>query len=352
MHRRTSAHRTPDQYRTQHAAPTTRPEARQESGTGNEVQFEFPHDVPSGVYEESVTIRSLARRRPHQPRRLEARVADDGSELRRRDAGCRRPCAGRPAARLHRERGDRHQLADLPRRHRLHGLALHRAGDPRVALRRRGRLRPRQQDRPAGVSHGDRHVPRHGADRLLRRADAARSRQRRTRGEGTGAAVPAHQLHVQHRHAAVLHAVRGAPRRRRCAHAAPARPDDDGAQCHPQRRPDSRPRADSVVRHCRVGDGHGDRVGHGQPLRALPPVPWRQRDPVLAIDGLEARLVDHQVAVPLRAADRRAGHRDEHRRRAAAALHRLAGAQRRGAGGLCHRLHRALLDDYVDVGWA
>ena len=45
---------------------------------------------------------------------------------------------------------------------------------------------------------------------------------------------------------------------------------------------------------------------------------------LLAAHGLEARLGDHPLAVPLRAADRRAGHRDERRRRDAAALHRRA----------------------------
>ena len=71
---------------------------------------------------------------------------------------------------------------------------------------------------------------------------------------------------------------------------------------------------------------------------------------VLAPHGLAARLDDHPIAVPLRAADRRAGHRDERRRRPAAALHRLARAERRGAGRLRDRLHRAVLDDHVDVG--
>ena len=60
--------------------------------------------------------------------------------------------------------------------------------------------------------------------------------------------------------------------------------------------------------------------------------------------------VDHQVALQVRAADRRAGHRHERRRRAAAALHGLARAQRRRAGGVRDWLHRAVLDDHVDVG--
>ncbi len=190
-------------------------------------------------------------------------MADDGAELRRRDAGCDRSHSGRPAARLYRQRRHRHQLADLPRRHRLHGLAVYRPGDSRVAVCRRGRFGPRQQDRAAGVSDGDRDVRRDGEHRLLRVAAVARSRQCRARRESAGAAVPANQLHLQHRDAALLHAVGGAQRGRRCADAAPARSDDDRAERDSQRPPDSRLRADSVVRHSGLGDGHGDRVRRG-----------------------------------------------------------------------------------------
>ena len=48
---------------------------------------------------------------------------------------------------------------------------------------------------------------------------------------------------------------------------------------------------------------------------------------------------DHPRALPLRPAHRRAGHRHEHRRRPHAALHRLARAECRGAGGVRGRLH-------------
>ena len=78
---------------------------------------------------------------------------------------------------------------------------------------------------------------------------AARFRQRLARGARAGAAVPAHQLHVQHRHAAVLHADVGAARRRRRAHADAARRDDDDSQRRPQRDPDPRPRSDPGARH-------------------------------------------------------------------------------------------------------
>ena len=84
---------------------------------------------------------------------------------------------------------------------------------------------------------------------------------------------------------------------------------------------------------------------------------WRMTRPSSVIHfergmNLTPGLHDHPVALPLRPADRRAGHRDERRRRAAAALHRLARAQRGGAGGLCRRLHRAVLADHLDVGRA
>ena len=48
--------------------------------------------------------------------------------------------------------------------------------------------------------------------------------------------------------------------------------------------------------------------------------------------------------------DRRAGHRDEPGRRHAAPLHRRAGAERCGAGGLRDRLHRAVLAHHLDLG--
>ena len=119
---------------------------------------------------------------------------------------------------------------------------------------------------------------------------------------------------VQHRHVAVLHAVGGAARGRRRAHAASAGPDDDGAEHGPQHRADPRSGADSRAGHGRIGAGHRDRVRGRQRLRALPPVPRRLRDPLLAAHGLAARLDDHQVAVQFRPADRRAGHCDERRR--------------------------------------
>ena len=54
--------------------------------------------------------------------------------------------------------------------------------------------------------------------------------QRQPRGHGRGAAVPADDVPVQHRHAAVLHAGRRAARGGRCAHAAAPRRGDDGAE--------------------------------------------------------------------------------------------------------------------------
>ena len=49
----------------------------------------------------------------------------------------------------------------------------------------------------------------------------------------------------------------------------------------------------------------------------------------------------HPVALPVRPADRHPGNRDEHRRRADARVHRLAGAERGGAGGVCRLVYRS-----------
>ena len=67
---------------------------------------------------------------------------------------------------------------------------------------------------------------------------------------------------------------------------------------------------------------------------------------------LEARLGDHQVALPFRAPHRAAGRRDERCRGDAAPLPGLRGAERRGAGGLRRGLHRALLAGHLDLGRA
>ena len=93
--------------------------------------------VGFGASEEIIPVRSFARRRSHQPCGLEARVAHDGAEPRGGHAGRHRSRPRRPADRIHRQRRHRRQLADLPRRHRLHGVALHRAGGAGRPLCRR-----------------------------------------------------------------------------------------------------------------------------------------------------------------------------------------------------------------------
>ena len=127
-------------------------------------------------------IRSLDRRRSHRSRRLAAGVADDAAERHRRAAGHHRSRDGRPLRRLHRQRRHRRQLADHPRRHRLHQLAVHRDGRARGALCRRQRARQGQPRRLSGVPDGGRPVGAPGRGRLLRRAGAARPGQRRARG--------------------------------------------------------------------------------------------------------------------------------------------------------------------------
>ena len=128
--------------------------------------------------------------------------------------------AGRPSRRLQRECRDRRGVADLHRCHCLHHFAVHRherAGGP-LCRRRRGR-----QGQPhglSGVSHSGRHLAAdNGAARVFPVAIVARSGQRRTRSEGGSAAVPAHHVPLQQRHAHFLHAERRAALRWRCAHA-------------------------------------------------------------------------------------------------------------------------------------
>ena len=113
-------------------------DARRRSGAGRLSPFRAAHDllrlVPPalapplwprparpGRFDRSIVEGSLP------PRGLEARLADDAAERGGRPAGDRRPRAGRAFRGLHGERRDRRQLADHPRRHHVHRVALHRA---------------------------------------------------------------------------------------------------------------------------------------------------------------------------------------------------------------------------------
>ena len=168
-----------------------------------------------------------------------------------------------------------------------------------------------------------------------------------------GAAVPAHDVRVQHRHADVLHARRRAARGGRRADAAAARRRDDRAEHRAQRRADPRLRAGPGVRHARRGDRHVHRPARSSRRRRLAApaaARWSSRFP--RSDVVAPDWSDRPVAVPVRPAGRRPGRGDEPRRRDAAAVHRLARAQRRSAGGLCGRLRGAVLADHVDVGRA
>jgi hypothetical protein len=68
--------------------------------------------------------------------------------------------------------------------------------------------------------------------------------------------------------------------------------------------------------------------------------------------GLRPDWSDHPRALPLRPPHRDPGNRDERGRRADARLHRLARAERRGAGGLRRLLYAALLPRHLDLGRA
>jgi hypothetical protein len=107
-----------------------------------------------------------------------------------------------------------------------------------------------------------------------------RTRQRDAGGQGRGAAVPADDVRLQHRDAALLHAGRGAAVGGRRADAVAAGHPDDGAQRRVQRRPDPRLRSGTGPGHPRRCDRHrvgepdrlGDRrlVAAERPRRALP----------------------------------------------------------------------------------
>ena len=66
-------------------------------------------------------------------------------------------------------------------------------------------------------------------------------------------------------------------------------------------------------------------------------------------ERLRAGLEHHPVAVPIRPADRHPGNRDERGWRVHARVHRLAGAERGGPGGVRRLLHPAVLTDHLDV---
>ncbi len=196
--------------------------------------------------------RSFPRRRTDCASRLEDGVADGAAERDRRTAGHHRSRHGGALRRLHRQRSHRRQLADFPRRHRLHRLALHRHGRARRALRRGERARQGQPDRLSGVPDGPRPLARRpGPARLRPVADAAGSGERDARGQGRGVAVSPHDVRLQHRDAALLHAGRGASLGGRRPHAAPARHPHDGAERGVQRRADSRPGSHSGAWHTR-----------------------------------------------------------------------------------------------------
>ena len=165
------------------------------------------------------------------------------------------------------------------------------------------------------------------------RAQPAQSGQHGAGGACRGAAVPPHDVRRNHRHDDVLHARWRVPRRRRSAHAAASRRRDDGADDSFQHRADSSLwRGGRGVRHrgeqqARVGLRHlaSPATGVGDPFRA-----WH---------GPASGFRGHPLAVQVRSADRRAGNRDEHRRRADAALHRSARTQRGSSGGVHRRLY-------------
>src|ERR1044072_6343461 len=128
--------------------------------------------------------------------------------------------------------------------------------------------------------------------------------------------------------------------------AAAARRHDDGPHHRLQRA--AHPAAGDRRRGVRHHRQHLDRLD----LRPDAVLRAELGDPLPPRHGPEAGLDHRALAVPLRAADRLPGHRDEHRRRHAAALDRLDGGARGRGGPLTRRLHRALLAHHLDLGGA
>ena len=268
-------------------------------------------------------IRPIHRRGPDRPGRLEAGVADDAAERDRGSAGDHRSRDGRSFRRLHGQCGHRRQLADHPRRHRLHQLALHRHGRAGGAVRRSQRAGQGQPGRLPGVPDRVRPVDHPGRGRVLRGAISARSCQCRAQRAGGGASVPARDVHGHLRHDDVLHAQWRVSRRGRPADAASARRHDDGPHDCLQRHPDS------DVRHDRRGARHDCEQHPRGDLRLVEDRAARLRHPLRARYGQAAGFHHHPLAVPLWPAHWRSGHRHERRRRADVAVHRLASSTAR-----------------------
>ena len=134
----------------------------------------------NGHSSRTTSLRPFDRRRPAPAGGLEDRVADDAHQRRRRPSGDHRSRARRAPRGIYGQRRHRRQLADHPRRHRLHLVAVLGHERARFALRRRRRSRQGRSHGVPGVSHRD--VPvvrRDGPARLPCLAVAARLRERR-----------------------------------------------------------------------------------------------------------------------------------------------------------------------------
>ena len=249
------------------------------------------------------------------------------------------------------ERRHRRGDPDLHRRHRVRHVGVQRDGGAGRPLRRGQRAREGQSDRLSGVPRRRRAVgtgP--GPAWLGARAGAARRSACGARGARRGPALPPDHVRGQSRVAVLLHGERCVAGGRRPAHPAAAGDHADGAERGVQRRPDHGPRPPAPAGHRRRGRRHhGGRI-RGERIRRLPAVLRLAARAVASRHGLAAGLGHHPGAVPLRVAHGRSGGRDERRRRAAVALHRLARPERAGAGSVRDRVHRAVLVHHVDLG--
>ena len=282
---------------------------------------------------------------------MAAGLADDAAERHRGSAGHRGSRDGGPLRRFPRQCGNRRELADLHRRDRIHHFVVHRherAGVTLCRRRRRGKGGPHGLP---GLPHRARHIAfHHGAGGLLRVAVPARPGECGPAGQGGGAALPANHVRLQPGHDGVLHAWRSTPFSGR-------RPNTDGAwhrgntaERRAERGADSGPWSHSGIRHQGRSDRHLHVIGARVGVRAVQADSRGLGGVVPQRGELCAGLGDHQVALPLRPPDRHPGHRDEHRRRAHAVVHRIAGAERGGAGGVRRLVFAAVLVRDLDVG--
>src|SRR3989475_4978716 len=282
---------------------------------------------------------------------MDAGLAHDAAEPHRRAPGRGRSRPGGTLRGVRRQRCGWRRDPDLHRRHRVRDRGVRRDGCAGGPLCRGQRTRQGKSDGlsgfpcrggvvgtaagPAGVGAG---------------AVAAPGSERRARRTGRSVAVPPHHVRGQPRDVALVHGERGGAGGGRRAQAAASGRAAHRSEHRVQRGVHHWPRTLPALGHRRRRGRHHSRGHRGERHRGIPVVFGAPPGDLAPRHELAARLGHHPRAVSLRAAHRRSGNRDEHRGRAAAPFHRLAGGERAGTGRLRGGLHGALLLHHVDVG--